>query len=454
MSDQAADAKTALEQAAYAYHENPQPGKVRMMPAKPCNTQDDLSLAYTPGVAFPCTAIRKDPQAVWKYTGRGNTVAVVSDGTAVLGLGNIGPEAGLPVMEGKAVLFKKFADIDAVPLCIGRVFNAEGKSDPQKIIDTVECLEPSFGGINLEDIGAPACFAVEPALKERMSIPVFHDDQHGTAIISLSGILNALKVVGKKIEDCRFVMNGAGAAGIACAEYYVSAGADRSKFTLCDSKGVIHSGRTDLNVQKQRFAHETSARTLADAMKGADVFVGVSVAGAVTEDMVRSMAPGAIVFAMANPVPEIFPDKALSAGAAVVGTGRSDFYNQVNNVLGFPGIFRGALDTRASDINEAMKLAASRALASIVCEKMPEDVYRTLCKAYPREAAEGIFDGECPLKSTFVIPKPFDSRVVPRVARMVAEAAMKSGVAQIQIPNLDAYEKEVAARIARNSGTC
>ncbi len=283
-----------------------------------------------------------------------------------------------------------------------------------------------------------------------MGIPVFHDDQHGTAIISLSGILNALKVVGKKIEDCRFVMNGAGAAGIACAEYYVSAGADRSKFTICDSKGVIHAGRTDLTPQKQRFAHETSNRTLADAMKGADVFVGVSVAGAVTEEMVRSMAPGAVVFAMANPTPEIYPDKALAAGAAVVGTGRSDFYNQVNNVLGFPGIFRGALDTRAADINEAMKLAASHALASIVCEKMPESVYQTLCAAYPREAAEGIFDGESPLKSKFVIPKPFDVRVVPRVARMVAEAAMKSGVARVQIDDLDAYEQEVLRRIAGN----
>ena len=437
-----------LKKASCTYHEEPRPGKLVMIPSKPCETQDDLSLAYTPGVAVPCMEIKNDPENIWKYTGRGNSVAVVSDGTAVLGLGNIGPGAGLPVMEGKAVLFKKFADIDAVPLCLGGVFNEEGKTDPEKLIAAVKPIEPTFGGINLEDIGAPACFQVEPALKKAMGIPVFHDDQHGTAIISLSGILNALEVVGKKIGDCRFVMNGAGAAGIACAEYYVSAGADRAKFTICDSKGVIHAGRTDLNEQKKRFAHETEMRTLADAMKGADVFVGVSVAGAVTPEMVASMAPGAVVFAMANPTPEIFPDQAIAAGAAVAGTGRSDFCNQVNNVLGFPGIFRGALDVRASDINEAMKLAASRALASIVREKMPEDVYKTLVSAYPREAALGVFEGESPLKSTFVIPKPFDVRVVPRVARMVAEAAMATGVAQVKIEDLDAYEKSVAARIA------
>ena len=437
-----------LKKASCRYHEEPKPGKLVVLPSKPCETQDDLSLAYTPGVAAPCLEIKADPDNIWKYTGRGNSVAVVSDGTAVLGLGNIGPGAGLPVMEGKAVLFKKFADIDAVPLCLGGVFREDGKTDPAKLIEAVKPLEPTFGGINLEDIGAPACFEVEPALKKAMGIPVFHDDQHGTAIISLSGILNALKVVGKKIGDCRFVMNGAGAAGIACAEYYVSAGADREKFTICDSKGVVHAGRTDLNAQKQRFARRTEMRTLADAMKGADVFVGVSAPGVVTQDMVRSMAPGAIVFAMANPTPEIFPDQALAAGAAVAGTGRSDYCNQVNNVLGFPGIFRGALDVRAKDINEAMKLAASCALASIVQEKMPESVYRQLSAAYPREAAAGVFDGESPLKSTFVIPKPFDVRVVPRVARMVAEAAMKSGVAQVMIEDLDAYEKSVAARIA------
>ena len=353
-----------------AYHANPQPGKLKILPSKPCTTQDDLSLAYTPGVAVPCTEIHDHPEKIWEYTGRGNTVAVVSDGTAVLGLGNIGPEAGLPVMEGKSVLFKRFADIDAVALCIGGVFKEDGRTDPDKVIETVARLEPSFGGINLEDIGAPACFAIEPALKKAMKIP-------------------------EKIGDCRFVMNGAGAAGIACAEYYVSAGADRSKFILCDSKGVIHDGRTDLNPQKQRFAAHTDARTLADAIKGADVFVGVSVPKALTGDMVRTMAPGAVVFAMANPTPEIFPDEALAAGAAVAGTGRSDYSNQVNNVLGFPGIFRGALDTRASDINEAMKLAASRALADIVAEPMPEDIRQLLSAAYERhlrgrDPAEGV----------------------------------------------------------------
>lgn len=442
----AATGNASLEAASCAYHLNPAPGKIQMLPTKPCETQQDLSLAYTPGVAFPCLAIKKDVSAVWSYTSRGNMVAVVSDGTAVLGLGNIGPEAGLPVMEGKAVLFKKFADIDAIPLCIGKVFK-DGRTDPKLVIETVQRLEPTFGGINLEDIGAPACFEIERTLKTAMGIPVFHDDQHGTAIISLAGILNALKVVGKRIEDCRFVMNGAGAAGIACAEYYVTAGAKRENFILCDSKGAIHKGRSDLNPEKARFACETSARTLAEAMRGADIFVGVSVAGAVSEEMVRAMAPGAIVFAMANPTPEIFPDKALAAGAAVVGTGRSDFCNQVNNVLGFPGIFRGALDVRAKDINEPMKLAASKALAEIVSEKMPDSVYDALTSAYPDDAKAGIFDGAVPLKSTFVIPKPFDPRVVPRVAARVAKAAIESGVAQMEINDYDEYERYVATRI-------
>lgn len=441
------NAKTPFEQESLDYHALPKPGKLVVNPSKPCDTQSDLSKAYTPGVAVPCLEIKKNPDDVWKYTNRGNSVAVVSDGTAVLGLGNIGAEAGMPVMEGKAVLFKKFADIDAMALCINHVSAPDGKSDAKKIIEVVTTFEPSFGGINLEDIGAPACFEIEPALKKSMNIPVFHDDQHGTAIISLAGILNAMKIVKKNIGDCRFVMNGAGAAGIACAEYYISAGADRSKFIICDSKGVIHSGRTDLNEQKKRFAHDTPLRTLEEAIKGADVFIGVSVAGALTEDMVRTMASGAVVFAMANPTPEIFPDKALAAGAAVVGTGRSDFYNQVNNVLGFPGIFRGALDVRAKDINEAMKLAASEALAEIVCEPMPDSVRSMLRDAYQREAAEGLFDSEIPLSANFVIPKPFDARVVPRVARKVAEAAMKTGMAQIEIDDLDAYEKSVMERI-------
>ncbi|MBO4649213.1 MAG: malate dehydrogenase [Lentisphaeria bacterium] len=441
--------KNQLAEQSLLYHSQPTPGKLKVSSSKPCATQHDLALAYTPGVAVPCLEIKRDTAEVWKYTNRSNCVAVVSDGTAVLGLGNIGPEAGMPVMEGKAVLFKTFADIDAIPLCLSHVHDADGKTDADKLIEAVRTLEPSFGGINLEDIGAPACFKVEKTLKQLMGIPVFHDDQHGTAIISLAGILNALKVVGKKIEDCRFVMNGAGAAGIACAEYYISAGAKRENFLLCDSKGVIRKSRTDLNPEKQRFAQDTPCTTLAEAIKGADVFMGVSVAKALTQDMVRSMAPGAVVFAMANPEPEIFPDQALAAGAAVVGTGRSDYPNQVNNVLGFPGIFRGALDTRASDINEAMKLAASHALAEIVCEKMPESVRKILAEAYPADAAAGMFDGDIPLKKTLVIPKPFDPRVVPRVARKVAEAAMKSGVAQVRIDDLDAYEASVAKRIGK-----
>ena len=443
------DPKAKLAQDALAYHAQNPHGKLTMQPSKPCNSQYDLSLAYTPGVAVPCMEIHNHPEAVWEYTGRGNCVAVVSDGTAVLGLGNIGPEAGMPVMEGKSVLFKKFADINSIPICLGSVFQENGKTDPKKVIEAVKYLEPSFGGINLEDIGAPACFEIETTLKQKMSIPVFHDDQHGTAIISLAGILNALKLVGKKIEDCKFVMNGAGAAGIACAEYYIAAGARRENFILCDSKGTIRSDRTDLNAQKARFARPISEKTLAEAIRGADVFMGVSVAGALTKEMVASMNKGAVVFAMANPNPEIHPMDAKAAGAAVVGTGRSDFPNQVNNVLGFPGIFRGALDVRATDINEAMKLAASRALAEIASEPIPEDILAILKDAYPADAAAGVFDGANPLKETYVIPKPFDPRVVPRVAAGVAEAAMKSGVAQVEIKDLKAYEQSVAERIRK-----
>lgn len=442
--------KSELDKASLSYHANPKPGKIAIVSTKKCDTQQDLSMAYTPGVAKPCLEIKDHPEDVWKYTSRGNMVAVVSDGTAVLGLGNIGPEAGLPVMEGKCVLFKKFADIDAIPLCISKVFNDKGRTEPKLVIETVQRIEPTFGGINLEDIGAPACFEVEQTLKKTMKIPVFHDDQHGTAIISLAGILNALKLVGKKIEDCRFVVNGAGAAGIACSEFYIRAGARRENFIMCDSKGVISKKRTDLTPEKLNFAVDTNAETLADALNGADIFMGVSVANCVTKEMVKTMADGAIIFAMANPTPEIFPQDALDAGAAVVGTGRTDFPNQVNNVLGFPGIFRGALDVRATDINEEMKLAASCALASIVMEKIPSDVYDVLASAYPADAKAEIFNGDVPLKRTLVIPKPFDPRVVPRVARFVAEAAMRTGVAQVKINDLDAYEKAVTARIKKS----
>jgi malate dehydrogenase (oxaloacetate-decarboxylating)(NADP+) len=439
-----------LKTAALDYHKLPAPGKVAVRVTKPCATSQELSLAYTPGVAIPCKEIEANPETVWDYTGRGNTVAVVSDGTAVLGLGNIGPAAGLPVMEGKCVLFKHFADIDAIPLCLSKVFNPDGTTDAKKLISVVETFEPCLGGINLEDIAGPACFEVETTLKARMGIPVFHDDQHGTAIISGAAVVNALKLVGKKIGDARFVVNGAGAAGISCSEFYVALGARRENFILCDSKGVIYKGRTvAMTPEKERFASDTPARTLAEAMRGADLFIGLSVANCVTPEMVKSMAPGAIIFPMSNPTPEIMPDLAWEAGAAVVGTGRSDFPNQINNVLGFPGIFRGALDTRAKQINEAMKLAASRALAELASEEIPADVKPYLLAAYPGEKATGMFDGKNPLKKTYVIPKPFDPRVVPRVARFVAKAAMETGVAQVQIPDLDAYEKALAKRIAR-----
>jgi malate dehydrogenase (oxaloacetate-decarboxylating)(NADP+) len=438
-----------LKARSLAYHANPTPGKIALRTTTSCETQQDLSLAYTPGVAQPCLEIHDKPETVWDYTAKGNMVAVVSDGTAVLGLGNIGPEAGLPVMEGKAVLFKRFADIDAFPLCVRNVFYADGKTDPAKVIELTAALEPTFGGINLEDIGAPACFEIETTLKQRMGIPVFHDDQHGTAIISLAGILNALPFVNKKIEDIKVVVNGAGAAGIACIEFYISAGVKRENVIICDSKGVVYKGRTSgMNPQKEALANDTKARTLAEALVGADVFLGVSVANCVTKEMVASMAKDAVIFAMANPTPEIFPADAYEAGAAVVGTGRTDFPNQVNNVLGFPGIFRGALDTRSTDINEAMKLAAAEALAEIACEEVPADIKAFLAKAYPQDAANGMFDGACPVKPTYVIPKPFDPRVVPRVARKVAAAAIASGVARRTIADLDAYEAEVTARVA------
>ena len=436
-------------QAALDYHAEPAPGKVAVVPTKPCITQQDLALAYTPGVATPCLAIKDRPEDVWKYTAKGNMVAVVSDGTAVLGLGNIGPEAGIPVMEGKAVLFKRFADIDSMPLCISKVFKENGKTDPAKLIAVTECLEPCFGGINLEDIASPACFEVEQTLKKRMNIPVFHDDQHGTAIISLAAILNAVKILGKRMEDLKFVVNGAGAAGISCSELYITAGARRENFIMCDSQGVIYEGRGGLTPEKQRFAARTEKRTLAEAMEGADVFLGLSVGNCVTKDMVRSMNKGAIIFAMANPTPEIFPADAYEAGAAVVGTGRTDFPNQINNVLGFPGIFRGALDVRATDINEEMKLAAAKALTEVAEMKVDPETFRELEVAYPKDAAAGMFSGECPLSLNYVIPKPFDPRVVPHVARKVAETAMKCGLATTSIADLDSYEVSVRERIRK-----
>lgn len=438
-----------LSEQSLQYHNVPFPGKISMVPTKGCETQLDLSLAYSPGVAAPCLEIAEDPEMIWKYTSKGNIVAVVSDGSAVLGLGNIGGPAGLPVMEGKAILFKRFAGIDALPVCLKGVANESGRTDAKKVIEITDALEPNYGGINLEDIGAPACFEIEDELKKRMSIPVFHDDQHGTAIISLAGVLNAAQIAGKNLGELKVVVNGAGAAGIACTEFYIAAGVRRENVIICDSKGVIYKGRAEgMTPQKEMLANDTSARSLAEALEGADVFLGLSVADCVTKEMVASMADHAIIFAMANPVPEIYPPLALEAGALVVGTGRSDFPNQVNNVLGFPGIFRGALDVRASDINEEMKVAAAEAIAELAKEPIDAELKAFLSHAYPEDAAKGVFDGDNPLKAEYVIPKPFDPRVVPRVARRVAEAAIKTGVAAIVIDDMDAYEAEVKERVA------
>ncbi len=434
------------ENDALNYHRLPEPGKLHVVASKACETQQDLSLAYTPGVAKPCLEIYDHPDAVYDYTGKGNTVAVVSDGTAVLGLGNIGPAAGLPVMEGKCVLFKRFADIDAMPLCLQNVLTPGGKTDADKLIEVTAALEPTFGGINLEDIAAPACFKVETTLKQRMGIPVFHDDQHGTAIISLAALLNAAELSGKKLSELQVVVNGAGAAGLACANFYILAGVKRENIVICDRQGVIKQENAS-NAQQMALASERDCQTLAEAIRGADVFLGCSAGNCVTPQMIASMNRKAIVFAMANPVPEISPDLAVQAGAFVVGTGRTDCPNQINNVLGFPGIFRGALDVRASDITDAMKLAASFALAEIACQEIPADCLNTLQAAYPADAAAGIFKGQNPLKASYVIPKPFDARVVPYVARKVAEAAMRTDVARYQIPDLDKYEAAVSQRI-------
>ena len=374
-------------------------GKIEVISRAKVDNKDALSLAYTPGVAQPCLEIQKDINKSYELTRRSNLVAVITDGSAVLGLGNIGPEAGMPVMEGKCVLFKEFGGVDAFPLCIRT-------QDVDEFVNTVALLCGSFGGINLEDIAAPRCFEIERKLKEKADIPIFHDDQHGTAVICSAGIINALKLVGKKIEDCTAVFNGAGAAGVAIAKLFTSMG--MGNIIMCDRKGIICDS-DDLKPAKQDIADFTNKNhlrgSLADAMKGADIFIGVSAPGVVTEDMIKSMAKDPIVLAMANPVPEIMPDLAKAAGAAVVGTGRSDFPNQINNVLAFPGIFRGALDVRASDINEEMKIAAAKALASLVSDEE--------------------------LSADYIIPKPFDPRVGKTVAAAVAQAARDSGVARI-----------------------
>ncbi|MCL6481339.1 MAG: NADP-dependent malic enzyme [Firmicutes bacterium] len=418
-------------QDALDYHFGKRPGKIEVVPTKPCRTQRDLSLAYTPGVAEPCLEIRKNPREAFKYTARGNLVAVVTNGTAVLGLGNIGALAGKPVMEGKGVLFKRFADID--------VFDIEiDSTDPQEVIRVCQLLEPTFGGINLEDIKAPECFLIEETLRRTMKIPVFHDDQHGTAIISGAALLNALEIVGKEISNVRVVFNGAGASGIACAEHYVRLGVKQENILMVDTQGVIYKGRKEgMNPYKERFAAETKLRTLAEAIEGADVFVGLSVKGALTPQMLRTMADRPIVFAMANPDPEITYEDALATRSDVLmATGRSDYPNQVNNVLGFPFIFRGALDVRATAINEEMKLAATRALAALAKEDVPDSV----CRAYGLEHIR--FGPE------YIIPKPFDPRVLVWEAAAVAQAAMESGVAQEPV-DLEEYRERLERRLGK-----
>jgi len=417
----------------FEYHERPRPGKLEVTTSKPCLTQRDLSMAYTPGVARPCLAIEQDPEAAYRYTGKGNLVAVVSNGTAVLGLGDIGALAGKPVMEGKGVLFKRFADID--------VFDIEIDSrDPDEIVRIVKALEPTFGGINLEDIKAPECFYIEERLKAIMNIPVFHDDQHGTAIISGAALLNALELVGKRIDEVKVVFSGAGAAGIACAEMYLKLGVRRENVLMVDTVGVIYEGRREkMNPYKQRFARPTDLRTLEQAMVGADVFVGVSVKDLVTPAMLRSMADRPIVFAMANPDPEITYELALQTRDDVImATGRSDYPNQVNNVLGFPFIFRGALDVRARAINDEMKLAAARALADLAREDVPDQVL----KAYGIKRLQ--FGRE------YLIPKPFDPRVLLWEAPAVAKAAMESGVARRPIKDLEAYRESLERILGRS----
>jgi malate dehydrogenase (oxaloacetate-decarboxylating)(NADP+) len=417
-------------QDALDYHSSGRPGKIAVVPTKPALTQRDLSLAYSPGVAEPCREIAENPEEAFRYTARGNLVAVVSNGTAVLGLGNLGALASKPVMEGKGVLFKRFADID--------VFDLEvDTTDPDEVIRFCELLEPTVGGINLEDIRAPECFYIEEELKRRLDIPVFHDDQHGTAVISGAALLNAVEITGKRVDEIRVVFSGAGASAIATAEHYVLLGVRRENILMADRTGVIHTGRDDLDPFKARFARDTRHRSLADAMEDADVFVGLSVGGAVSREMVASMAPRPIVFALANPDPEILPEDVLAVRPeAIVATGRSDYPNQINNVLGFPFIFRGALDVRARAINDEMKMAATRALAELARQDVPEVVERAYGDERFRFGAD------------YLIPKPFDPRIMLWVAPAVARAAEETGVARVPI-DLESYSHQLESRLGR-----
>ena len=430
------DADVALERDTLQFHAQGRPGKIEITPTKALLTQRDLSLAYSPGVAYPCLHIAADPSQAYDYTAKGNLVAVISNGTAVLGLGDLGALASKPVMEGKAVLFKRFADIDGIDLEVDT-------RDVDTFVNCVRYLSPSFGGINLEDIKAPECFIIEQRLRELMDIPVFHDDQHGTAIIAAAGLLNALHITGRDLKDVRLVVNGAGAAAIACVELVKSMGVPHQNVTLCDTKGVIYQGRTEgMNQWKSAHAIETDARSLADALKGADVFFGLSVKGAVTPEMVKSMADKPIIFAMANPDPEITPeDVKLVRDDAIVATGRSDYANQINNVLGFPYIFRGALDVRASTINDEMKIAAARALADLAREDVPDEVDAAYSGRRLRFGPE------------YIIPVPFDPRLISAISPAVAKAAMDSGVARKPLADLNRYRSDLSARLDPTAGS-
>jgi malate dehydrogenase (oxaloacetate-decarboxylating)(NADP+) len=420
----------SLKEDAITFHTTGRPGKLEITPTKPLNTQRDLSLAYSPGVAEPCLIINKDPETAYDYTAKGNLVAIISNGTAVLGLGNIGAVASKPVMEGKAVLFKKFADLDGIDLEIDT-------EDPDKFVEAVSLLGPSFGGINLEDIAAPECFIIEQRLREIMDIPVFHDDQHGTAIITAAGLMNALHLTGRDFKDIKVVCNGAGSASIACVELIKAIGVPHNNIILVDRTGVIYQGREKgMNQWKSAHAVKTNARSLDEAIEGADVFLGLSVAGAVTKEMVKKMADEPIIFAMANPDPEILPEDAKAARSdAIIATGRSDYPNQVNNVLGFPYIFRGALDVRASAINEEMKIAAANAIAMLAREDVPDEV-------------NNAYSGQ-PLKfgRDYIIPAPFDPRLISAISSAVAQAAMDTGVARKPIKDMQAYKNELSARL-------
>jgi len=418
------------QEEALAFHAGHKPGKLEITPTKPMATQRDLSLAYSPGVAVPVRAIAERPDAAYDYTAKGNLVAVISNGTAILGLGDLGALASKPVMEGKAVLFKRFADVDSIDLEVDT-------SDVDEFIAAVRYLGPTFGGINLEDIKAPDCFVIEERLRELMDIPVFHDDQHGTAIISAAGVINALHLTGRRMADIKVVVNGAGAAGIACLELLKSMGLPNGNAILCDTKGVIYRGRINgMNQWKSAHAVETDARTLEDALVGCDVFLGLSVKGAMTQEMVKTMAKAPIIFAMANPDPEITPEEVRAVRPdAIIATGRSDYPNQVNNVLGFPYIFRGALDVRARTINEAMKIAAAEALAALAREDVPDEVAAAYLGARPVYGPD------------YIIPVPFDPRLISRVSSAVAEAAVRTGVARHELKDYDAYRHELSARL-------